>query len=61
MEALAMHPIAASPLVREAMTRLLSSTPRGFSQEQRKALNDYKGPVQSGHVSDQMVEEDQLS
>jgi len=52
------QPIVAPPLVREAMARLLSSTPRGFTPEQRVALSDYKGPVQSGHPSDQMLEED---
>lgn len=61
MEALVSQPVVASPLVREAMTRLLSPSLRGFTPEQRKALSDYKGPVQSGNQSDQMVEEDRLS
>jgi hypothetical protein len=60
MEALAAQPAVASPLVREAMTRLLSSSPRGFTPEERKALSDYKGPIQSGNPSDQMVEEDRV-
>jgi hypothetical protein len=61
MKALAVQPAVESSLVREAMTRLLSSSPRGFTPEQRKALSDYKGPIQSGNPSDQAVEEDRLS
>jgi hypothetical protein len=61
MKPLVAPPAVASPLVKEAMTRLLSSSPRGFAPEQRKALSDYKGPIQSGNPSDQMVEEDRLS
>lgn len=59
MEALAEQPIAASALVRDAMTRLLSPTPRGFKPEERKALSDYDGPIQSGHASDEMVEDEE--
>ena len=59
MGADAKPPIAASALVRDAVTRLLSSTPRGFTPEERKALSDYDGPIQSGHSSDEMVEDEE--
>lgn len=44
-------PHGASDFVREAMTRLLSATPRGFTKEEREALDEYDGPVQSGKLS----------
>ena len=59
MDALIEQPIAASALVRDAMTRLLSSVPRGFTPDERKALSDYDGPIQSGHASDEMVEDEE--
>ena len=61
MKAIVSKPAVGSPLVREAMKRLLSSAPRGFSPDQRKALGGYKGPIQSGNQSDQAVEDDRLS
>jgi hypothetical protein len=61
MKPLVAQPAVATPLLRAAMTRLLSSYPRGFTPEQRKALSDYKGPIQSGNPSDQLVEEARLS
>ena len=60
-DALAEQAPVASPLVREAMTRLLSSSPRGFTPEQRLVLSDYKEPIQSGNPSDQVLEQDRLS
>ena len=44
-------PILASDLVREAMTRLFSPVPRGLTKEQRAALSEYEGPIQSSHPS----------
>ena len=52
MKPLNAQTITASPIVREAMKRLLSTTARGFSKEEREALNDFEGPLQSGHASD---------
>ena len=41
-------------LLREAKTRALSAEERGFTAEERKALDDYEGFIQSGHPSDVM-------
>ena len=54
------EPGEASPLVRESMTRLLSGSPRGFTEAQRMALDGFSGKLQSGHPSDQMLEEDRM-
>lgn len=36
-----------SRTLRQAVARLLSSSPRGFTPEQRKALCDYEGPMKA--------------
>ena len=52
------QPIEASPLLSDAMTRLFSATPRGFTPQQRAALDEYDGPIQSGHPSGELQDDD---
>lgn len=51
-------PHGASDFVRETMTRLLSTTPRGFTKEEREALDEYDGPIQLGHPRDDVDHDD---
>ncbi len=60
MKVIVEQPFQASDLVRNAMTRLFSSTPRGFTEEQAAALNEYDGPIQSGNVSGEVLDDDSL-
>ena len=51
------HPNTLSPTLYEALERMNSTEPRGFTEDERKALDAYSGPIQSGHPKDDMDEE----
>ena len=53
--------VSSSEMVKEAMTRLYSSTPRGFTDEQKAALDEYDGPIQSGYAGPQYESDDVLT